>query len=261
MMRNLLLNISYCGTNYHGYQVQANAVTIAEKMQNAIRQVVGERLPIIGCSRTDAKVHANSYFLTVKTTCNIPCENFVRAVNCHLPYDIAVHGCVEVPIDFHPRYETTGKEYLYKIWNHPIKHPFLADRATHYPYPLDLERMQKHATAFVGTHDFAAFCAAGGKEMDTTRTIHRISMTRQGSLVELRIAGDGFLYNMVRIMVGTLLDLEQGQCTLPITDIIAAKDRRLAGRTARPEGLYLNRVFYGGTGIETLNTQSETEIS
>lgn len=246
-MRNLLFKISYNGSNYHGYQVQQNALAVAEVLQNAIEQVLKVREDIVGCSRTDTKVHANCFYFHMKTQANIPPERMVIAMNCHLPDDIAVLECIEVPLEFHARYHCIGKEYLYQIWNSQIKNPFLQNLAYHYPYPIDVEMLDQAGQALVGTHDFKAFCAAGGKEMETVRTIHSFSVTREKDMVSITICGDGFLYHMVRIIVGTLLEIQSGRIPKDgIADIIQSKNRRFAGPTARPEGLYLNRVIYGG---------------
>lgn len=245
-MRNLLVEVSYKGTNYHGYQVQANAVTVAEKLQDAIETVLKVREPIVGCSRTDAGVHANSFCFHMKTEATIPCENFVIAMNCALPGDIAVLSCREVPLDFHARYCSQGKEYVYKIWNSSVKNPFLEDLALQYPYKIDEKQLNEAAKEFIGTYDFKAFCAQGGKEMDTVRTIYDFEVRREGDLVLFTVKGNGFLYNMVRIMVGTLLKVQEGKiASSDIKNIILSKDRNNAGPTVQPHGLYLNRVFYG----------------
>lgn len=244
-MRNLLVNICYNGANYHGYQVQANGITVAQTVQDAVEKVLKVREPITGCSRTDAGVHANSFYFHMKTEALIPCENLVKALNCALPGDIAVLSCREVPLDFHARYCCKGKEYVYKLWNGPVKNPFLEHFAAFYPYPVDVEKLDCAAKAFVGTHDFKAFCAAGGKEMDTTRTIYDFTVRREGNLVLFTVRGNGFLYNMVRIMVGTLLKIQEGKIPVNgIPMILEKRERALAGNTAKPEGLYLNQVFY-----------------
>lgn len=246
-MRNLLFQISYNGANYHGYQVQNNAVTVSQTLQDGIEAVLKVREPITGCSRTDSRVHANCYYFNMKTEKKIPADKFVIALNNVLPPDIAVHSCREVPMDFHARYSCIGKEYLYKIWNSPVKNPFLEGLAYHHRYPLDEALLNKAAQEFVGTFDFRSFCAAGGKEMDTVRTIFSCGVQREGELVTFRVSGSGFLYHMVRIMVGTLLKVQEKN--LPegsIRQIILGCDRSLAGDTAKPEGLYLNRVSYGG---------------
>lgn len=250
-MRNLLFQISYNGANYHGYQVQNNGITVAQTLQDGIEAVLKVREPITGCSRTDSRVHANSYYFNLKTEKNIPADKFVIALNNVLPPDIAVHSCREVSLDFHARYSCTGKEYLYKIWNSPVKNPFLQGMVCQYRYPLDEELLNAAAQEFVGTYDFKSFCAAGGKEMDTVRTIYSASVKREGEMVLFRVSGSGFLYNMVRIMVGTLLKVQEKNLPLgSIREIILGCDRSLAGNTAKPEGLYLNRVDYGGEWFE-----------
>lgn len=253
-MRNLLFNISYNGAKYHGYQVQANAITVAEVLQNAIEKTIKIREDIIGCSRTDTKVHANNYYFNMKTECTILPYAFVRALNCVLPSDISVNSCIEVPLEFHSRYSCRGKEYIYKIWNSEIKNPFFQETALQYRYPLDVEKLNSACKAFIGMHDFKAFCARSsdekkGRQIDTVRTIYDFSVSRDsgydGKMVTITVSGDGFLYNMIRIMVGTLLWIaEKRIAPNAINDIILSKNRSLAGKTARPDGLYLNRVFY-----------------
>ena len=246
-MRHLLLTIRYRGTRYHGYQVQKNALSVAQVVQDAVEAVFGERLPIKGCSRTDAGVHANRFALTLRTQRGIPCGAVVRAMNVHLPEDIAVLDCREVPEQFHPRYSCTGKRYLYRIWNAPVRNPFLADLALHWPYPLDAAALDAAAQGFLGTHDFSAFCSAGGSVEDHVRTIYRASVTREGDLVTFSVTGSGFLYNMVRIMAGTLLQAAREQLgAAQVAAIVAGKDRSRAGVTAPAHGLCLDQVFYGG---------------
>lgn len=245
-MRNLLFNISYNGTNYHGYQVQNNAITVAQTLQNAIEKVIKVRQDIVGCSRTDAKVHANNYYFNMKTESKIPTDKFVIALNSVLPDDICIKNCREVSNSFHARYNCTSKEYIYKIWNNKIKNPFLKDLALHYKIPIDVMYMNKCAKEFIGTYDFKSFCSSGAKEMSTIRTIYDCSVLKDNDVVVFKVRGDGFLYNMVRIMVGTLIELqEQSQDISIIKDIIYSKDRTKAGRTCKPQGLYLNQVFYG----------------
>ena len=161
-MRHLLLTLRYRGTNYHGFQVQQNALSVAQVVQDAVEAVFGARLDVKGCSRTDAGVHANRFALALRTESGIPCDAVVRAMNVRLPEDIAVTGCREVPEEFHPRYSCTGKRYLYKIYNSPVRDPFLSGLALHWKYPLDENAMDAAARQFIGTHDFAAFCSAGG---------------------------------------------------------------------------------------------------
>lgn len=240
-----MLSIAYDGRNYHGFQVQKNAVTVEEVFQDALERVFGARLPVKGCSRTDSGVHANQFCISTKTESRIPCERVIPAMNTTLPPDIAVTGCREVPEDFHARYSSTGKEYLYRILNRTARDPFSEGRALHYPYPLDIERLKTACRDFVGYQDFTAFCSSGSCVEDTRRTIFRADVEREGDFVEFRVAGDGFLYNMVRIMTGTLLEIARGSIPVDgIPEILESRDRRRAGPTAPAWGLYLNQVFY-----------------
>jgi len=245
-MRNLLLTIRFDGTAYHGWQVQENSITVQQTLQDAYERICGVRDNITGCSRTDSGVHANKYCCNIRTENNKACSELVSSLNAVLPQDIAVTDCREVPYDFHARYDCISKEYIYQIWNSPEKNPFLSKYSLHYKYPLDTEMLDRQAKDFIGTHDFAAFCASGSSVDETVRTVTKAQVTRDGSLVTFTVAADGFLYNMVRIMVGTLLEIASGkipQDTIP--DIISSKDRGRAGITAKPHGLFLNDVIYG----------------
>lgn len=245
-MKNLLVEVSYRGTAYHGFQFQKNALSIAEVLQDKIEQVLRKREPIVGCSRTDAGVHANSCFFHMKTDVPFPTEKFPEVLNRVLPSDIVVLSCKEVPLDFHARYSCKGKEYWYRVWNHPVKDPFLSDLALFHKKPIDVELLNREALPLIGTHDFTSFCNPNHKKgMSTIRTVDRICLTREGDMVTMAIHADGFLYNMVRIIMGTLLEINDGM--LPqnsVLSILEAKDRSRAGRTAPPHGLYLNRVDY-----------------
>lgn len=245
-MRNLLLTICYDGTNYHGWQVQKNAVSVQQVFQEAAARVLGVRPDLHGCSRTDSFVHALEYCVSFRTEREIPCGRLVGALNHFLPPDIAVLSCREVPPDFHARYSCQGKEYVYRIWTNPVRSPFYRDRALHYWYPLDLGRLNDAAALFVGAHDFTSFCAVDAREKgDLTRTVTRSQWHREGDTVFFTVAADGFLYHMVRILVGTMLRVAQGKLEPgDMERILLAKDRRAAGPTAPACGLYLNRVFY-----------------
>lgn len=245
--RNLLLRLSYDGTRYHGWQVQQNAQSVQSVLQEALFPVLGGTHDVKGCSRTDTGVHAREYCVSVKTVNPIATECLQAALNNRLPRDIAVLSCCEMPLDFHARYSCTGKEYVYQIWNDPVKNPFLYGYSLYYPYVLDVGLLHDAAQAYCGTHDFSSLCSAGSKKQDNTRTVARFSVERSGSLVTMTTAADGYLYNMVRIMVGTLLRVAQGKLTAEsLPAVIAAKDRSAAGPTAPACGLFLNRVFYGG---------------
>ncbi len=244
-MRNLLLRLMYDGTSYHGWQVQPNGITVQEALQNAVEKILGVRENIIGCSRTDAGVHANDFCCSIKTENDIDCYRFTGALNAVLPDDICVKSVEEVSADFHARYNCVSKQYVYKVWNASCKNPFLKDRAWHYKNRIDEQFLNEQAQAYIGTHDFKAFCAAGSSVEDTVRTVKAFSVTRNGDEVLFTVEADGFLYNMVRIMVGSLIEISENKIEKDkLNCIIETKDRKLAGRTAPPQGLYLNKVNY-----------------
>lgn len=244
-MRNLLLTISYDGSSYHGWQIQKNALTVQEVFQNAISRVFCETPEIKGCSRTDSGVHANMYCVSFKTEKQINSENIIRALNTYLPKDIAVMNCCEMPLDFHARYNVKSKEYIYKLYNGKIRNPFLDKYAFNYRYEIDADYLNEEAKAFIGTYDFGGFCSAHSGVEDTVRTVKDFSVWRDGDMVYFKVEADGFLYNMVRIMVGTLLFVSEGKISKgELKDVILSKDRKRAGKTAPPQGLYLNKVNY-----------------
>ncbi len=248
MTRNLLLTLAFCGSNYSGFQVQPNAPTVCQTLQDSIQAVLGTRYNVVGCSRTDAGVHATGFKLTTQVEHTIPCAGLVRALNNHLPPDISVLNCTEVAQDFHPRYNATGKKYSYKIWNNASRNPFLHATTLHHPNYLNIDLMHQAAQQMVGKHDFTSFCAAGSSVADKTRTITCLTVTRnphQNDLVEITVCGDGFLYNMVRIIAGTLIEVSYGKFTVDcILPMIQARDRKAAGATAKPHGLTLEEVYY-----------------
>lgn len=244
-MRNLLLVLRYNGTNFHGWQIQPNGNTVQQELCNAFKNISGKDENIIGCSRTDAGVHANMFCCNVRTECGVPTEKIPDALNFYLPPEISVYDCKEVDYDFHARYDSKGKEYVYLIYNGRYRNPFYEDKAMFYPYELDAEMLETQAKAFIGTHDFSAFCSVGSEVQDKTREIYDCSVSRNGDLVEIRVKGNGFLYNMVRIIVGTLLDIQRGKIEKgTISQIIESKNRDKAGVTAEACGLYLNKVYY-----------------
>ena len=244
-MRNLALFLKYDGTAYHGWQVQKNACSVAQTLEEAAADVVGHPVHMTGCGRTDAGVHARTYVANFRTESRIPVDRVAYALNTHLPADIVVTGAREVPLGFNAIGSCIKKEYTYRIYNSRIKNPFYVDRAYFYPKRLDEAVMDRAARMFEGTHDFAAVRSVGTNVRSTVRTIHYCRVTRSGELLELKVCADGFLYNMVRAITGTVLYAAEGKLTpedIPV--ILDSGNRTLAGPTAPPGGLYLTRVWY-----------------
>ncbi|MBQ8414584.1 MAG: tRNA pseudouridine(38-40) synthase TruA [Clostridia bacterium] len=241
--------IKYLGTAFHGFQVQPGLRTVQGELNEALNQAFGHPCKVTGCSRTDAGVHANEFCLTVE--CNggtIPADKLPIAVARFLPEDLCLFYAEECDDDFHPRYDVKEKEYLYRIINRPIYDPFEFGRAWFLSRPITdegLERMNKAAECFIGKQDFSAFMSEGSDVTDTVRNVTALSINKIGDLIEIRISADGFLYNMVRIIVGTLTEVAFGRIFPDeIREIIASCDRSRAGMTAPAEGLYLNKVIY-----------------
>ncbi|MBE6737883.1 MAG: tRNA pseudouridine(38-40) synthase TruA [Ruminococcaceae bacterium] len=245
-LRNLLFTLRYDGSAFHGWQIQHNAVTVQQVFQEAVAKIIGSCPDIKGCSRTDSGVHANMFCLSMKTDHPIPCERFMAAVNSHLPMEVAVTDVREVPLDFHARYNAKGKRYIYKIHNSQVRDPFLRGRALYYRRPIDVDKLSRAAKDYIGAHDFTSFCTLDKREAgDFVRTVSDSRVWREGDMVYFSVTADGFLYNMVRIMVGTLIYINEGG--LPsdaIPSILKACDRSKAGPTAPACGLYLDEVFY-----------------
>lgn len=254
MFCKLLIYVAYDGAKFCGYQVQQNGYSVQQALCEGTAALFGHACDITGCSRTDSGVHANMFCATVtehgkdSLSTTIPVERIPRALNIHLPDTLSVWQALWVPIDFHARYGVSSKEYIYRIHNAPERDPFLMGRAWHYPRPISEEgfaAMQTAAQGFIGKQDFAACMAAGSKVQSTERHVLSASVEREGNLITFRVRADGFLYNMVRIMTGTLMEVAEGH--IPATEISArlrSLDRSTMGRTAPAEGLYLNRVFY-----------------
>lgn len=242
--RKIKLTLAYEGTNFHGWQVQPGVATVQGTLQEALCKAAGYNLPVTGCSRTDAGVHAVEYVCHTDFM-PIPCDKIPLAVNSFLPSGIAVKQAEYADCDFHARYSCLGKEYIYKIHNANLRDPFLANRAMFYPKSLDEKIMTEAAQGICGKKDFCAFMAQGSPVADTVRTVKYCDVTRCGDIITVRVAADGFLYNMVRIIVGTLITAsEKKQSAQDIAGIIASLDRTKAGATVPACGLYLNKVFY-----------------
>ncbi len=244
-MRNLKATMMFRGTHYHGFQTQQNAVTVQETVERGLSQLLQENVSIFGCSRTDTGVHANQFCFSFHTNSFLKSRNLIRGSAAYLPGDIAITSVEEVPEDFHARYSCKAKEYMYRIHASESANPFTPDLELHYRRPLDIEKMRAAAEHCIGTHDFAAFCTNVTLEKNTIRTIYSITIEREGDAVILKILGNGFLYHMVRILVGTFLEVNEGKRSPDDMDrVLASRDRTCAGMTAGAHGLYLNRVFY-----------------
>ena len=241
--------IKYLGTNFHGFQVQPEKRTVQGELCAAMDAVFGVPCRVTGCSRTDGGVHANEFCLTVENDGgSVPADKLPLAIARFLPEDICLFYAKECDSDFHPRYDAKGKEYLYRILNAKIQDPFETNRAWFLPRLISdegIERMRAAASYIIGEHDFSAFMAAGSDTQDTVRNVDYISIEKDGDIISLRIHANGFLYNMVRIITGTLAEVAFGRFEPKyMKDIIDSKDRALAGMTAPACGLYLNRVDY-----------------
>lgn len=242
---NILVKLAFEGTNYCGFQVQHNGVSVCEALQNAMEAVFHLRPPVKGCSRTDAGVHAREYCASFKVETAIPPEKLPFALNAHLPADIRALRAAQMPEDFHARYSALGKEYEYVILNRAIDDPLRRGFYHRFHGALDLGAMNRAAALLTGTHDFASFAAAGSSVKSTVRTLARLDARREGDYIIMTAEADGFLYNMVRILAGTLLAV--GRRAMPqeaVVGILAAGDRARAGDTLPAQGLFLNRVSY-----------------
>jgi tRNA pseudouridine38-40 synthase len=244
-MKRIKLTIAYDGTNYCGWQVQPNGITIEEVLNKALRKMTGEDITVIGASRTDSGVHAMGNVAVFDTESTIPPDRFAVSLNQHLPEDIVIVKSEEVASDFHPRYCDCSKTYEYHIINTRIPNP--TKRLTNYfvSYNLNIDHMREAASYLVGEHDFVSFCNVRTDVENTVRTIYALDILTNGNEITIRITGNGFLYNMVRIIVGTLIRVGRGLYTpTKVKEILEAKDRKAAGVTAPPHGLMLMEIHY-----------------
>ncbi len=244
-MKRVKLVVAYDGTNYHGWQVQDNGITIEEVLNRTISELVQEDIKVIGASRTDAGVHACGNVAVFDTESRIPGDKFSFALNQRLPEDIRIQESCEVDADFHPRYADTVKTYEYNILNRRFELPSKRLYAAFCYYPMDIERMNQAAAYLVGEHDFKSFCSAGAQVQTTVRTIYAVNVTKADDMVHIRITGNGFLYNMVRIIAGTLMQVGTGLMEPEqVKEILEARDRSKAGPTAVAKGLTLVEIRY-----------------
>lgn len=244
-MKRVKLVVAYDGTNYHGWQIQDNGITIEEVLNRTISELVQEDIKVIGASRTDAGVHACGNVAVFDTESRIPGDKFSFALNQRLPEDIRIQESCEVGADFHPRYADTVKTYEYNILNRRFELPSKRLYAAFCYYPMDIERMNQAAAYLVGEHDFKSFCLAGAQVQTTVRTIYAVNVTKDDDMVHIRITGNGFLYNMVRIIAGTLMQVGTGLMEPEqVKEILEARDRSKAGPTAVAKGLTLVEIRY-----------------
>ncbi|MCR5704654.1 MAG: tRNA pseudouridine(38-40) synthase TruA [Eubacterium sp.] len=244
-MKRVRLLISYDGTNYCGWQIQINGVTVEEVLNKALTELLGEEIHVIGASRTDSGVHAYGNVAVFDTETKIPSDKICFALNQRLPDDIRIQKSDEVPMDWHPRFQDSVKTYEYRILNRRFPDP-MRRLYTHFVYmPLDVEKMKEACRYIVGEHDFASFCSAGSQVLSTVRTVYTLEVEKVGDEITIQISGNGFLYNMVRIIAGTLLKVGLGVYPPEhIKEIIEAKDRYAAGPKAPARGLSLMEIKY-----------------
>jgi tRNA pseudouridine38-40 synthase len=246
LKRNIKLTIEYDGTNYSGWQKQKHSITIQEKIEEAIKTITREDCEVIGSSRTDAGVHARGYVGNFITQSNIPSAKFKYAINSKLPKDIVIINSEEMPLEFHSRFDSKGKKYIYTILNREEPPTIERNYVYHFPKKLDVDLMRQGSKFFIGEHEFDSFYKKSGSTVKSTlRNIYYCDVRKKDNLIEFTVIGSGFLYNMVRIMAGTLIEVGIGRIQpKDIQDILLAKDREKAGRSLPPQGLCLHEVLY-----------------
>lgn len=237
--------LAFDGTNYHGWQIQNNSITVQQTLEDALKKITGENISVVGCSRTDSGVHATNFCISFDTNTKIPVENLALAVNTVLPHDIRFYSCEVADEDFHARYSAKSKTYLYKTVYGKIANPFMKNYAYHFPHELNVPEMVEASQYFLGTHDFCGFMATGGSQKTTERTVNFLKVYESDGVLNFEINANAYLYNMVRIISGTLLYVGCGKINAKdIPQIIESHDRTKAGITAAPQGLYLKEIFY-----------------
>lgn len=244
-MKRVKLTVAYDGTKYCGWQIQPNGITVEEVLNRKLSGMTGEEIVVIGASRTDSGVHARGNVAVFDTESPIPAERMAYALNRRLPEDIVIVKSEEVSLDWHPRYCDCEKTYEYHIWNSEVPDPTKRHTTYHVSYKLDIEKMRQAAQYLIGEHDFVSFCSIHRNVKTTVRTIYQLDIEKHHEDLTIRIRGNGFLYNMVRIIVGTLLRVGRGYYTPEqVKEILEAKNREAAGVTAPPQGLMLMEINY-----------------
>ncbi len=251
-MRRIRILVAYDGTDYCGWQIQPNGITVEEVLNDKLSKLTGEDIHVIGASRTDSGVHALGNVAVFDTESPIPPDRMAYALNQKLSEDIVVVRSEEVPLDWHPRYQKqVTKTYEYHIYNAAFPNPLKRRYSAFVSFPMDIEKMRKGASFLVGEHDFVSFCNVRTNVEDTVRRIDGIEIDKKGEDITIRVTGNGFLYNMVRIVAGTLIRVGRGFYTPEkVKEILDAKERTKAGVTAPPEGLVLVEIKYGCQGLE-----------
>lgn len=245
MIKRVKLTVAYDGTNYKGWQIQPNGITIEEVLNRELSRLLGETVTVTGASRTDSGVHSLGNVAVFDTGARMPAEKISFALNQRLPADIVVQDSCEVAPDWHPRYQNSRKTYEYRILNRTFRLPSRRFDTYFYHHPLDVAAMCRAAEYLVGEHDFKSFCAVNAQVRSTVRTIYACDVLREGDLITIRVTGNGFLYNMVRIIAGTLIKAGSGEL-MPdrMPEILAARDRGAAGPTAPAHGLTMIGIVY-----------------
>lgn len=244
-MRNIKIEIEYDGTNYCGWQIQQNGITVQEEITKALKKLTGKDITVHGSGRTDAGVHAKGQVASFILENNIPTDRLSLALNGKLPKDIVITDAVEVPMDFHAQHSAIAKRYMYHIYESRYRSALLRNYSYHVYYKLNHEKMREAAKMLIGTHDFRAFMTSGSSVQDTVRTICELDIINEGKSLYIYIKGDGFLYNMVRIIIGTLIEIGAGKMQISqIEKLFETKERTVAGHTAPPQGLFLDKVYY-----------------
>lgn len=246
MSKRIKCTLSYDGTHFFGYQIQPGKRTVQGELERALEHIhKGEAIRVTASGRTDAGVHAYGQVIHFDTPLSLSPDQWKKALNALLPDDIVIKDAQEAAPSFHARFSAKAKEYRYKVRIAQERDVFLRNYCYYFPHPLDMEAMRRALRLIEGTHDFTSFCSAKTNVDDRVRTIYTADMAVRDDLLEFRFIGNGFLYNMVRIIVGTILEVGQGKRSVDsISSALAAKDRRLAGKTAPPQGLYLWKVYY-----------------
>ncbi len=244
-MKNIKIEMAYDGTNYHGFQTQKNATTIQETIEKALSEFLKEKITVYGCGRTDAGVHAKNYVFNFRTNSTVPPEKFPLAMKSYLPNDIVFKKGSYADEDFHSRYCVKKKTYVYRIYNSNIQDPFERNYSYFYPQELNLDKMENACKIIEGKHDFKAFMASGGQVKTTVRTIYDLHIEKLENIISIFACADGFLYNMVRIIAGTLIDIGNGKISeKDIENALLKNERTLLGVTVPPQGLFMYNVEY-----------------